>query len=164
MKAKLAAATACLSLLILVRAATPPPSNVTLVWNRSPGTNIAGYNLYVGAATRSYTNKINTGNSTNVTIGNLTTNATYFFAATAYDSNGLESDYSNEISYRAGSGPSGTNAPPKTNVLTVNFIVRTATNILGPWTTLTNLNVFSATNPPGQRFFQGSLAITNAVK
>src|SRR5439155_19080697 len=81
---------------------------VTLAWNPSPGANIAGYRVYYGAASRSYNNVVNAGNSTNVTINNLTAGVTYFFAATSYDTSGLESDYSTEISYTVPSS----NPPP----------------------------------------------------
>src|SRR5437867_4474089 len=74
-------------------------ASVTLVWNASPGTNIAGYNVYYGVASRTYTNKVNVGNATNATVSGLIEGTTYYFAVTAYDSNGLESDYSNEMSY-----------------------------------------------------------------
>ena len=40
-------------------------ASVTLIWNPSPGTNVAGYNVYYGVATRTYTNKVNVGNTTN---------------------------------------------------------------------------------------------------
>ena len=45
---------------------------------------------------------------------NLASGATYFFAVTAYDTNGLESDYSSEVSYTV---PLPTNTAP-TIVLT----------------------------------------------
>ena len=67
---------------------------MTLAWDPSPGSDIAGYRLYEGAASRTYTNVIDAGNATNGTFSSLVSGATYFFAATAYDTNGLESDYS----------------------------------------------------------------------
>lgn len=72
-------------------------SSVTLVWNPSSGTNIAGYNIYYGAASRTYTNTINVGNVTNATISGLISGTVYYFAATAYDTSALESDYSTEV-------------------------------------------------------------------
>ena len=81
-----------------------PPSllaatSVTLAWNPSAGANIAGYKIYYGAASLTYTNTTDVGNLTNATVGNLISGATYFFAATAYDASGLESDYSTEVAY-----------------------------------------------------------------
>lgn len=74
-------------------------SSVTLAWNPSAGTNIAGYKIYYGPASHTYTNTVNAGNTTNVVIAPLVTGATYHFAATAYDAAGLESDYSTEAVY-----------------------------------------------------------------
>jgi sulfur relay (sulfurtransferase) complex TusBCD TusD component (DsrE family) len=71
-------------------------SNVTLAWNSSTGTNIAGYKIYYGAASGTYTNTVDVGNVTNATISSLISGTTYYFAATAYDTFALESDYSTE--------------------------------------------------------------------
>ena len=73
-------------------------SSVTLAWNPSTGTNIAGYRIYYGATSRTYTNTVAVGNVTTATISNLVSGATYYFAATAYDTSNLESDFSNEAS------------------------------------------------------------------
>src|SRR5437763_16901195 len=74
-------------------------ASVTLVWNASPGTNVAGYNVYYGVSSRTYTNKVNVGNATNATISGLIEGTTYYFAVTAYDTYGLERDYSNDVCY-----------------------------------------------------------------
>lgn len=76
-----------------------PPSDVTLAWNPSPSTSVAGYRLYQGAASQTYTNTIDVGDLTSVTVSNLTAGTTYFFAVTAYDLIGLESAFSGEVSY-----------------------------------------------------------------
>jgi sulfur relay (sulfurtransferase) complex TusBCD TusD component (DsrE family) len=74
-------------------------TSVTLAWDPSPGSDIAGYRLYEGGASRTYTNVLDLRMSTNGTFSALISGATYFFAATAYSTNGLESDYSPEVSY-----------------------------------------------------------------
>lgn len=74
-------------------------ANVTLAWNPSVGTNVAGYRIYQGVASGTYTNMVDVGNATNATLTNLVDGTTYFFAATAYDNIGLESIFSNEVSY-----------------------------------------------------------------
>ena len=76
-----------------------PASHVTLAWNPSPSTSVGGYRLYQGAATQTYTNVIDVGDLTSVTVSNLTAGTTYFFAVTAYDLIGLESTFSDEINY-----------------------------------------------------------------
>ncbi len=74
-------------------------SSVTLAWNPDAGTNIAGYKIYYGVASRTYTNTNNVGNVTNATISSLIGGTIYYFAATAVDTSGLESDYSTEVVY-----------------------------------------------------------------
>lgn len=74
-------------------------SSVTLAWDASPDSSIAGYRLYEGAASRTYTNVIDVGNATTVIVSNLVAGDTYYFAVTAYDTNALESDYSGEVIY-----------------------------------------------------------------
>ena len=72
-----------------------PPQSVTLAWDPSPGTNvIANYNVYYGVASATYTNVVAAGTNTTVSISNLVAGTTYYFAATAVDTSGLESDYS----------------------------------------------------------------------
>jgi hypothetical protein len=81
-------------------AATPFPSqSVALAWTASPSSTIAGYRLYYGGASRDYTNTLEAGDATSVTVADLAVGATYFFAVTAYDIVGLESSFSDEISY-----------------------------------------------------------------
>jgi len=72
--------------------------SVTLAWKPSTSPTTAGYKLYYGAASRAYTNAVDVGQSTMATISNLVAGTTYYFAATAYDSSGMESPYSNEAS------------------------------------------------------------------
>ncbi len=92
------------SFLLGIFAALTPPSalaasSVTLAWDRSTGTNIAGYKIHYGTTSRAYTNTVDVGTSTNVTVSGLINSTTYYFAATAYDTSNLESDLSNEVSY-----------------------------------------------------------------
>lgn len=93
----------------------------TLSWNASTDPNLAGYVIYYGGASQDYTNTIVVGNVTNVSITGLTAGATYYFAATTYDSAGDESAFSNEATYTVPGGaslvPPGLNAIPS---LTIN--------------------------------------------
>ncbi len=84
-------------------------TSVTLAWDPSARSGIAGYRLYEGGVSRTYTNAIEAGNATTATASNLLSGATYFFAVTAVGTNGLESDFSNEITYTV---PLPTNSPP----------------------------------------------------
>lgn len=87
--------------------------SVTLAWDASNDPNVAGYNLYYGAVSRTYTNTIPVGGRNSATISNLAAGRTYYFAATAVTSVGLESDYSDEASYTVPTP----NQPPTLNPL-----------------------------------------------
>ena len=85
--------------LALGQASAPAATSVTLAWNPSISPNVAGYHLYYGGQSGAYTNRISTVNLTNAVVTGLVAGRTYYFAATAYDSVGLESPQSNEASY-----------------------------------------------------------------
>jgi hypothetical protein len=53
--------------------------------------------VYYGTASRTYSSIIDAGNVTNLTISGLSGGVTYFFAITAYNASGLESDFSDEV-------------------------------------------------------------------
>jgi hypothetical protein len=84
---------------IMAQLSAPATQKATLAWNLSPDSNVIGYRVYHGAASRSYTNIVDVGNATSVTISNLVEGATYYFAATAYNVLDMESEYSDEINY-----------------------------------------------------------------
>lgn len=77
----------------------PASPSVTLSWDKSAGTNVTGYKIYWGDRSRTYTNSGNAGTNLTLTVMNLVPGATNYFAATAYDASGLESDFSNEVLY-----------------------------------------------------------------
>lgn len=72
---------------------------VDLQWNGNPDPSVTGYNVYYGGATRSYTNVLSVGDTTNAAVGGLSEGKTYYFAVTAYDAFGDESDFSDETIY-----------------------------------------------------------------
>lgn len=81
------------------------PTSVTLLWTASttntdgtPLTNLSGYKVYYGTTSSFYTVSIDViGNVTTYDVTNLALGTTYYFAVTAYDSTGKESDFSNEV-------------------------------------------------------------------
>jgi hypothetical protein len=74
--------------------------DVSLAWDPNPETDIAGYRLYYGTEPRVYSAPVDViGQVTTGVVPGLLPGVTYFFAATAYNTAGLESDYSDEISY-----------------------------------------------------------------
>ena len=81
--------------------------SATLSWtipiereDESPLTNLAGFNVYMGIAAGLYTDEFKIDNPTvNIYIvEQLDPGTTYYFVVTAFDSDQLESDFSNEVS------------------------------------------------------------------
>ena len=82
--------------------------DVTLAWDANTESDLAGYKLhyktgssgppYNGTGALEGYSPIDVGNVTEFTIHGLSDGVTYYFVATAYDTEGLESDYSNEVS------------------------------------------------------------------
>lgn len=144
--------------------------SVTFAWDRNSETNIVDYRIYYGGASRTYTNTVDTGNATSVTISNLAEGVTYYFAATAFDTLGLESDFSDEITYLVpmAAGVQMRVAPAGQTILTVTGpIGRTyeiqATQDLKTWTNIGTVTLgaggvlnFTDTNAPAfsKRFYR----------
>lgn len=79
---------------------TNSPS-VTVAWDVHQDQSVVGYRVYYGVSSRTYTNNVQVLNRTNnsATVSNLVRSTTYYFAATAFTDQGLESDYSNEVPF-----------------------------------------------------------------
>lgn len=88
-----------------------PPPVAKLAWDASTNNlvPITNYFVYRGQGSRQYDAKMVVGTNLTFTVPGLTRGTLYFFAATAQDANGLESDFSNEISCMPAFAPS----PPK---------------------------------------------------
>ena len=82
------------------------PSNspsVTIRWIPSTDQDVVAYNVYQGTASGCYVNVTTYQGPvglTNAVVTGLTRGATYYFAVTAIDMLGLESVFSNEVSYK----------------------------------------------------------------
>lgn len=98
------------ALAFLWQTAALASSSVILAWDANPEPDIAGYRIYSSTVSGNYNATNDVGNVTTTTLSGLTTGMTYYFAATAYNTSGLESDYSNEISFTPVS--TDTNNPP----------------------------------------------------
>lgn len=74
---------------------------VKLAWDANTGTDLAGYRIYYGTASGSYTlptiDVTTLGSSPAYTVPNLTPNTTYYFVVKAFDQAGNESLPSNEV-------------------------------------------------------------------
>ncbi len=79
-----------------------PPGHcaqVSLTWDPNSESDLAGYKIYSGTQSGNYQNRIDVGNVTTYILNGLTLGLTYYIAATAYNSQGLESGFSNEVIY-----------------------------------------------------------------
>jgi hypothetical protein len=72
---------------------------VTLAWDANTDPGVAGYKVHYGTSPGNYTSHIDVGYTTSCVISGLSEGVAYYFAATAYDSTGNESDYSAAINY-----------------------------------------------------------------
>ena len=99
-------------------------NSLTLAWNPSTSTNVAGYKIYSGLASGVYSSTNSISGSTNVTLTGLIEGSTYYFAATTVDTLGNESPFSDEASYSIPVTSVSTNStvapnlPPTFNALT----------------------------------------------
>ena len=90
-------------------APTPSPTpnpDITLAWNANQATgnsatNTAGYRVHMGSASVVYTQTTDVGNATTCAVSDLMSGTTYYFVVTAYDSAGLDSPPSNDVSQAA---------------------------------------------------------------
>ena len=136
--------------------ATDSPTAVTLSWQYADTNQIAGFNVYdsttSGTNNGTYENvtTVPGASATEATISNLTAGVTYYFAATAFETNGLESTYSDEVSY--------TIPQPATNVL-ITITLLTSSNLSGPWAPSVSIPPIDITNPP-EPFTYWMLSIT----
>ena len=110
----------CISLLLggtalLIQSPAFASQSVTLAWNPSTDPTVVGYNIYYGGASGNYTNTFSAGNTTNATISGLVEGDTYYFAATTYNSSGIQSPFSNEVSYSVPTNTVTVNQPPTLN-------------------------------------------------
>jgi hypothetical protein len=71
--------------------------SVTLAWDASPSTNVAGYYLHSREADGEFSRVLTVTNGLTGTVTNLQPGVKYFFVATAFNEAGLESDPSNEV-------------------------------------------------------------------
>lgn len=93
----------------------------TLLWD-SPATSylpdLGGYKVYYGTSSGVYNSVTDVGNVTTWDVTNLSDGRAFYFAVTAYDIQGNESDFSNEVIKTTGgllSGNIDTSTPPSVN-------------------------------------------------
>jgi hypothetical protein len=86
-------------MLLLALIAQAQAAQVTLAWEANTEPDLAGYKLYYGTSPGSYSNSTPLGLVTTHTVTPLSDGVAYYFALTAFNSAGLESNKSNEVSY-----------------------------------------------------------------
>lgn len=150
--------------LLFILAFALPCAAATLEWDANSETNIGGYKVYHSSLSR-YTPGlvpfvpylISTNSTTNITftITNLV-NGTNWFAVTAFDTDGLESDYSDEVSLV------WTNRPAK--VQGVRFAptltAQSAPTPTGPWSPEVQLVELELT--ANSRFYRLAIAVPDS--
>ena len=77
-------------------------AQVTLEWEAVIHPLLEGYRVYYGTSSGDYDVTLDVGNWTSCTIADLEDDETYYFAVTAYSTEGEESDYSNEVNLSNG--------------------------------------------------------------
>ncbi len=116
-------------LLFLAVSACAMAGDVNLQWDPNTEPDLAGYKVYFGTASRQYGPPIVIGLEASYTFQGLPAGA-YYFAVTAFNSAGLESSFSNEVSTVIAT--SGTSLPTISNV---SFTDVRRSSIVVYWTT-----------------------------
>jgi hypothetical protein len=86
-------------LAIGLAAGSAPAAQVDLIWEPNTESDLSGYRIHYGTASRAYSVHIDVGHVTDYTVPDLLDGVVYYFAATAYDTLGNESGYSEEAVY-----------------------------------------------------------------
>ena len=73
-----------LAFLLTMAARTAAADTLTVMWDPSPDLNVAGYLVYVGTQSGSYSSTYDVGNSTSFGYPNASPGQTYYFAVAAY--------------------------------------------------------------------------------
>ena len=90
--------------LVAVHVSTFAAQTVTLAWTPSPDPSVVRYKVYYGTSHGVYDQVAVASNVTNVSISGLQEGVCYYFSATACNSAGSESEFSNEISHTVPAG------------------------------------------------------------
>lgn len=96
---------AFLALVIVIVAGQAIAAEIKLEWDPSESSGVSGYKVYYGTQSHNYSSSVDAGTQTTYTLTGMADGQTYYFATTAYDSTGAESDFSNEISTTTASAP-----------------------------------------------------------
>jgi hypothetical protein len=76
-------------------------AQVTLAWDIDTNLNVTGYRLYYGFISGQYSDSVKVGKNATYNLSKLDDGNTYYIVITAYDRDGNESGFSNEVVYEA---------------------------------------------------------------
>jgi len=110
-------------------------ADVTLSWDPNVEPELAGYRIYYGTTSGSYSVQIDVYNATKYKVTGLMAGKTYYFTATAYDTSGCESGYSSQVIYsvpNANVAPSTPTPPLGASTATVNTAITFSTSSSDP--------------------------------
>ena len=138
----------------LLLASSAWAESVPLAWDASVSPNIAGYKVYTGTTSRTYGTLITIGNVTTYTVPGLPSGFTYYFAVTAFDASGNESDFSNEVSKTLGGVP--ISPPVVAAILSISVPAITTQYATITWTTSTECS--------GTAYYGTAEPLTKSVK
>ncbi len=102
-------------------------ADVTLAWDAAVAADLAGYKIHYGTASRTYSDTITLGNQTTFTVTGLQS-GTWYFAVTAFNTAGIESGYSNEVSKSIDATPPTITAIVSSNITDSGATIAWATN------------------------------------
>jgi PKD repeat protein len=80
-------------------------AQITVIWDENSEIDIAGYKMHYGTTRGNYEYSVDVGNNTSCSISGLTEGTTYYLAATAYNTNNVESSFSEELVHTIASQP-----------------------------------------------------------
>ena len=158
-------------ILFLLQSSVVASQSVSFGWVPNSEPDLAGYRIHYGVASHTYTQVVDTGDTTRATIDNLVDGTTYYFALSAYNTLGLESAYTGELVYSVPMRLAPLQihvVPPRQTVLTVTgpagrtYDIQASTD-LESWTTIgavtigaSGSSVFTENNPASRskRFYR----------
>jgi hypothetical protein len=137
--------------------------SLCLGWDAAADVTVTGYRVYYGVAPRTYTNTLDAGGALSITVNNLLDGPRYFYAATAYNVLGMESQFSKELAWPP--YPSDRMTISWTNrAATVTILTATNKSPLARWNTaatVTGTNAWTALLKPGMNLFVTTIQGTN---
>jgi len=131
---------------------TRAEQSVTLAWNPSPGSSVAGYVINYGSDGINYSNQVDAGNNTSWSVTGLQDGSTNYFEVSAYDTNHDESPPSAPVEYIAPAAAQLA-ANPVTNTVAISASPAVAGSVTGGGAYVTGSSVtVSATANSGYTF------------